>query len=70
MGPDWGRRPVKGVEGKAQKSVYPMLQAFSRRGWEPWNNFKHSNDMIRLVLENLFGMDEFVLGENGSKENS
>lgn len=25
MGPDWGRRPVKGVEGKAQKSVYPML---------------------------------------------
>lgn len=75
MGPDWGRRPVTGVEGKEAgarlKSLFTLCyRLFLGGGGEQWNNFKHSCDMIRFVSENLFGIDEFVLGENGSRENS
>lgn len=75
----WGltgaEEPVKGVEGKEAgarlKSLFTLCyRLFLDEDGEPWNNFKHSGDMIIFVLENRFGMDESVLGENGSKENS
>ena len=65
----------RGVEGKEAgarpKSLFTLCyRLFLDGDGEPWKNFKHSVDMIRFVLENLFWMDGFVLGENGSRETS
>lgn len=62
MGPDWGRRPVMGVEGKEAgarlKSLFTLCyRLFLGGDGEPWHNFKHSCDMIRFQKIYLVSMN-------------